>query len=126
MFHMIPRDFDDLFDMHEFEDKKMKCDIYEKDDKYFLEMDLPGIKKEDIRLECKNGNLTISAEHSSESNDDDKKYLRRERRYGKYTRSFYLGEVDEKNIDAEFKDGILNVIIPKTSEDDQNNLIEIK
>ena len=108
-------------------DNKMKCDIYEKDNTYHVEMDLPGFSKEDIKLELNNGNLTISAEKSNESEekDEDKKYIRRERSYGKYSRTFYLGDVDEEKINAEFNNGTLAISIPKLEEKKTKKYIDI-
>ena len=101
---MLPRRFyfdNALDDLFEDEGAKMKCDIYEKDNTYHVDMDLPGFKKEEIKVECNKGNLIVSAEkkHEEEEKDEKKKYLRRERVYGKYSRSFYLGDVDEENIE---------------------------
>ncbi len=128
--NIIPRKFylDDLFDNFvEGDSSKMKCDIYEENNIYFIEMDIPGFQKEDIQIECNNGNLVISAEKTKkEEENNSKKYIRRERIYGKYTRSFYLGDVDEENISAEFIDGILKLTIPKQPEKDQRKFIEIK
>ncbi len=127
--NIIPRKFylDDLFDnFMEGDASKMKCDIYEKGNTYFIEIDIPGFTKDDIKVECNNGNLVISAEKSQEEKEDDKKYIRRERVYGKYTRSFYLGEVDEEHISASFQDGILKLSIPKLQEQDTKKYIEIK
>ena len=98
---LMPRKFylDDMFD--DFLSAKstgMKCDIYEKDGCYHVEMDTPGFSKDDLSISMDNGYLTITAEKSHEDNDDSKNYIRRERSYGKYERSFYLGEVDEENI----------------------------
>ena len=108
-------------------DNKMKCDIYEKDNTYHVEMDLPGFNKEDIKLELNNGNLTIIAEKSNESEekDEDKKYIRRERSYGKYSRTFYLGDVDEEKINAEFNNGTLAISIPKLEEKQTKKYIDI-
>lgn len=107
-------------------DKKMKCDIYEKDGNVYIEMDIPGFKKEDINIEIHKGNLVISAEKSEEEKTD-KKYLRRERNfYGKYQRSFYLGDVDEENIEATFENGILNISVPKKIKEESKKMIEIK
>lgn len=93
----------------------MKCDIYEKDGAYHIEADIPGFKKEEVSVECEDGYITISAEKNSETedSDEDKRYIKRERFYGKTTRKFYVGDVDNEKIKAEFKDGILNVIVPK-------------
>jgi len=90
-----------------------RVDLKEVDDSYLIEADLPGIKKEDISLQYANNYLTIVAKRhdSQETNQDN--YLRRERRYGEFQRSFYIGNVEENKIDAEFKDGVLTIILPK-------------
>ena len=107
-------------------DKKMQCDIYEKDNNINIEMDIPGFNKEDINIEINKGNLVVTAEKNEEENED-KKYLRRERKfYGKYQRSFYLGEIDEENIEASFENGILKISIPKKTEEETKKLFEIK
>lgn len=114
--------FDDFFDEMEkprrFENNLMKCDIYEKDGKNFIEMDVPGFKKEDIKLELEDGYLTISAEKKEESKDvEGKNFIRRERTsYAKCERRFYVGNIDDSNVKAEFKDGILTVSVPKEEE----------
>ena len=76
------------------ENNKMICDIYEEDGKYFIEVDVPGFKKEDIKIECDKGNLKIVAEkHSNKEEHNKKKYIHRERKfYEKCERSFYLWE----------------------------------
>ena len=111
---MLPRRFyfdNALDDLFEEEGARMKCDIYEKDNTYHVDMDLPGFKKEEIKVECNKGNLIVSAEkkHEEEEKDEKKKYLRRERVYGKYSRSFYLGDVDEENIEASYNNGTLHI-----------------
>ena len=121
--------FDNALDQFfESENSKMKCDIYEKDNTYHVEMDLPGFKKEEIKVECNKGNLVITAEKSSnnEEKDEDKKYLRRERIYGKISRSFYLGDVNEDAIEAKFDNGTLTISIPKIDENKNKKLIDIK
>lgn len=93
----------------------MKCDIYEKDGAYHIEADVPGFKKEEIAVECEDGYITISAEknYEHEDSDSDKKYLKRERNYSKTTRKFYVGDINSNDIKAEYKDGILNITVPK-------------
>lgn len=94
-------------------DKMMMCDVYEEDNKYVIEMDTPGIKKENINLEYEDGNLTITINKEDEE-VVSKKYLRRERVVvSKCSRSFYLGDINEDEIRAEFKDGILKISVPK-------------
>ena len=126
---------DDVFDDFMFPTMKddfgkMKCDIYEKDGAYHLEMDVPGFDKKDVQIEIDdNDYLTITAEKSSENNeeDDDKNYIRKERNYGKYQRSFYVGGIDKDNIQANFENGILKVSMPKKEEEKSSKkTIEIK
>lgn len=121
--------FNDLFDgfLNTEGSTSMKCDIYEKDGNYHVEMDVPGFDKKDINVECDKGYLTITAskEQKEEEEDKEKKYLRRERVYGKYQRQFYLGNIDEESIKAEFKDGTLKITVPK-KEETSKKVIEVK
>ncbi len=116
---------DDVFDdfmfptMKDSEFGKMKCDINEKDGVYHLEMDIPGFDKKDVNIEIdENDYLTITAEKKTENKEEDKEknYIRKERSYGKYQRSFYLGDVDKDKIDASFENGILKITMPKKEE----------
>ena len=99
-------------------DKKlMLTDIKESDKGYELEMDLPGFKKEEIKASLENGYLIISAEKGLEQDEKDnegKKYIRRERYTGSCQRAFYVGdEIEQGDIKASFKHGILRLDIPK-------------
>lgn len=117
--------FDDMFSDVGM-DNKMKCDIYELDNQVFIEMDAPGYKKEDIKVECNKGNITIKLEHEGKD-ETNKKYLHRERKfYGKIERTFHIEDMDEDSIEAEFKDGILIITIKKQDENKNKKLIEIK
>ena len=120
---------DDIFDnfLSVPEESNMKCDIYEKDGIYHIEMDIPGFDKKDIKVECDKGYLTITAQkEEKEEEHKDKNYIRRERRYGTYKREFYLGELDSDKINAEFKDGVLTVTVPKKEEVETKTVIEVK
>lgn len=129
---IMPRKFylDDIFDemMLPKKEQHMKCDIYEKDGNYHIEMDVPGFDKKDISIEANDGYLTITAEKNSEDEEknENKNYIRRERVYGKVERSFYLGDLDQDKIDAEFKNGILSIVVPKKEETSNKKRIEIK
>lgn len=104
-------------------DKMMKCDIYEEDGKYIIEMDVPGMKKEDISIEFEDGNLTITASNETVEKEN-KKYLRKERvSISKCTRSFYLGDISEDEIKAEFIDGILKISVPKENKETNHKKI---
>ena len=95
----------------------MKADVQEFDDKYQMDIELPGFTREEIHADLENGYLTIQAEHSEnkeEKNDKDGTYIRRERYSGKYQRSFYVGdEMTQEDIKANFRDGVLKLEIPK-------------
>ena len=100
----------------------MKTDIQEFDDRYQLELELPGYRKEDVKAQLKDGYLTISASRSSnqDTKDENGSYLRRERYYGASSRSFYVGDkMTEEDIKARFENGILHVEIPKKEETKQ-------
>lgn len=129
---LIPRSFylDDIFDdlgRSTLKSNDMKCDVYEKDGNYNIEMDIPGYDKKDIKIECNDGVLIISAEKSSEVNeeDKDKKYIRRERVYGKVSRTFSFTDINEDAIKAEFNNGTLKVIVPKLEKTQTKKVIEI-
>lgn len=129
---LMPRKFylDDIFDdfISSRKEQHMKCDIYEKGGDYHIEMDIPGFNKEEISVETKDGYLIIKAEKKNEVNEEDKdrNYIRRERTYGQYERSFYLGDLDEDKIDAKFDNGMLKITVPKKEEVDTKKVIEIQ
>lgn len=125
--------FDDFFDDNFFNKKEknfMKTDIKEKKDKYVIEMDLPGFEKENIKLELNNGYLTITGKQENNIDEEEEKYVHKERFYGECTRSFFVGDnIKEEDIDAEFKNGMLKIDIPKKEEQKENSetkQIEIK
>ena len=92
-----------------------RTDIQDKGDHYLLEADLPGFQKEDISLELKEGILTIKAEHkeNQDQKDDKGNYIRRERRYGSFSRTFDVSGIDENAITAVYNNGILELTLPK-------------
>ncbi len=114
----------DLFNaFHEFENDffkgnqitSCKTDIRDEGDKFVLESELPGFEKEDIKLDLNGDCLTISAQHSKNTEEKDKKgsYVRRERSYCSYQRSFNVSECELSQIDAEYKNGVLMISLPK-------------
>ena len=119
-------DFDNFFLPAVKRNNEMKCDIYEKYNKYHIEMDVPGYDKKDINIEVKDGYLTVSASKEQEEKDEKKNYIRRERVYGSFSRSFALGDVDIENIDAKFDKGLLTITIPKQEVVENKKKIEIK
>lgn len=124
---MIPRRnnefdlFNDLFRdpfFNEHETRVMKTDIREKKDKYLIDIDLPGYNKDNIKISVEDGYLTVQASiDSNHEEKEDGKFVRRERYMGSCSRSFYVGEdVKSEDIKASFKNGILNLEIPKVEE----------
>ena len=92
----------------------MKTDVKENENGYELEMDLPGFKKEEVKVSLENGYLTVSAAKESGNENESGKYIRRERYSGTCQRSFYIGEdIRQEDIKGEFKHGILKLSIPK-------------
>lgn len=126
--------FDDFFDDGFFSKKErnlMKTDIRETKDKYIIDIDLPGFEKENINLSLNQGYLEISAKvDKEENNDNDEKFVRRERFTGECSRSFYVGDdIKEEDIQAEFKNGILKIEVPKVDPEEKSHeskQIEIK
>lgn len=92
-------------------------DIYDNDDKVVIKADLPGLSKDDITIDLNNRVLTVQGERSVENEVKEENYYRRERNYGKFCRAFTMpAEVDLDQIQAEFKDGVLKIDIPKPKE----------
>ena len=128
MFGMIPfeRNDDNFFDLFDNFERKFfgnssaalpdfRTDIRDAGDRFVLEAELPGFSKEDIKLDVKDGILTISAQHTENKDEKDDKgsYIRRERRYGSFTRSFDVTGVDEEHITASYNNGVLELNLPK-------------
>ena len=95
----------------------MKTDVREKDNSYELDVDLPGFQKDEIHVDLKDGYLTIGAAKglNKDQQDENGKYIRRERYAGACSRSFYVGDaVRPEDIGAKYEDGILRLSVPKT------------
>jgi len=95
----------------------LAVDVIENENTYEIQAELPGIDKDDLNVTLEEGVLTIAAENKAEKSDQSEgKVLRRERRYGNFSRSLKLGkDVDENNIDANYKDGVLTVTLAKAA-----------
>ncbi len=131
MFDLIPfrrrrgeelTDFEDSFNslfsnfFSDFRDASgfsFKADIKEEEDKYWIEAELPGLNKEDINIELNDDRLLISASRNEFVEENNDNYVYRERNTGKFQRSFYLENVKEDQINAEYKNGILKIELPK-------------
>lgn len=105
----------------------MRTDIKETDNAYEFEVDVPGIKKENLSIEIEDGYLTIAYNHQEEKHDEGKKFVRKERYYSSTERSFYVGDVEKDNIEANYVNGVLKIVVPKLVEKKkETKRIEIK
>lgn len=134
-FFDIDRFFDDMWTPGRQESSPVesffspRVDIVEQGDHYEITAEIPGIKKEDIHISLENGVLRIEAETTQEEKKEEEgKVIRQERRYGKYMRSFDLGNnVHQEDIKASFEDGVLKLTAPKVAEEvSQQRRIEIQ
>ena len=132
MFEMTPfeRTYRNLFSQNPFADFEkaffnnspaltdFKTDIQDTGDAFLLEADLPGFDKKDISIDVHDHRLTIKAERHSNHEDKDKQghYLRCERSYGSFTRSFDIDAIQEDKITASYTDGVLKLTLPKKKE----------
>ena len=111
----------------------MKTDVRETDDSHEVDMDLPGFKKDEVKVQLADGYLTIEAAKGLDKDEKDKKsgkYIRRERYAGSMSRSFYVGEgVTQEDIHAKYEHGVLKLSIPKKEEQkkvEKSNYIAIE
>ena len=138
--------FDDMFDFDDFDKEfnrmmrplygkhaqnMMKTDVRETDNSYELDIDLPGFKKDEIKVELDNGYLSISAAKGLDKDEEkkDSKYIRRDRYAGAMNRTFYVGDnLTQQDIQAKFEDGILKISVPKkdVQQIEQNKYIAIE
>lgn len=92
-----------------------RVDIIEEGSEYLLQAELPGVPKENISIEIDNDYLTISVRQESTETEKDANYIRRERKENYSKRSFYIGEIEPENIQAKFRDGVLEIRLPNIS-----------
>ncbi|MCD8067771.1 MAG: Hsp20/alpha crystallin family protein [Lachnospiraceae bacterium] len=110
----------------------MQTDVQENETGYTVTMNIPGVKKENVKAELKDGYLTVavSTGTSNEEKEKNGRYIRRERYQGSCSRSFYVGkDITQEDIKAKFEDGTLKLSIPKKEaipEKKENNYIEIQ
>ena len=125
----IEKLFDDFWSFQDFirpEDKLFNMDVVENKDSYTIKADLPGVKKEDLDVSLENGFLSVSAKRSSEEEHDNGKYHVHERSSGEFKRKFRIPEsVKAEEVRAEFKNGVLELVIPKTEKEESKTKIMI-
>ena len=95
----------------------LSIDLIERDDGYVLRADVPGLKPDEISIEIQDDVLTVSAQHEEKEEEETENYIRRERRYGSFTRSISLPKgVTADDVEASYNDGVLEVTFPKAQE----------
>ena len=123
-------DFFEPFFNFNVQSKTLKTDVKEDDKGYTLEIDAPGIDKKNIDIALENKYLTVSVtkQHENDEKDDNGNYIRKERYTGSCSRSYYVGNIKEKDISASYKDGFLKVSFPKEEpkEIEERKRIDIK
>ncbi len=108
--------FDDSF-LSPMNMSKFNSDVRETENEYLISAELPGVDKKDIKLDYKNNYLVISAKRNEEHDDKKDNYIRKERSYGEFSRSFYFDNVSEDKINAKFENGVLKITLPKVEKD---------
>lgn len=104
-----------------------RTDIIEEGNQFVLKAELPGFKKEEIKVDINGDRLTISAEHNDEIEEKKDNYIRRERRYGSFSRAFDISNIKVDGISADYNQGILTLNLPKREETvPQSRRLEIK
>jgi len=99
----------------------MKADIKETENEFIIDIEVPGVKKENIKLDLKDDILSVLVEQNEEVNEERDNYIRKERKYGSCSRSFYVPDIKHEAISAKYSDGILTVNLPKAEEVKQKN-----
>lgn len=106
---------------------EIRADIRENEKEYVVDIEIPGIKKEDIKLDLRDDVLTVSIDCKEEVNEEKGNYIRKERRYGSLSRSFYVENIKAEDVKAKYVDGILTVTMPKEQDTKRNtHKIEIQ
>lgn len=105
---------------------RFKMDVKDKGSFYLIEAELPGISREEIKLDYQDSYLIISINKNEEINDEKENYIHKERRTTSMQRNVYLRDVDVQNIEAKLEDGILKISLPKLEQKSDSLQIEIK
>lgn len=126
-YNMFDDFFDDgLFGVRNLRNDTFKMDVKEQEQGYLIEAELPGIKKEEIKLDYQDGRLMISISRQEEVNEEKENYIHRERRTSSMQRSLYLKDVNIQGIEAKLEDGVLKISLPKTEVASNRLQIEVK
>jgi len=105
---------DEFFSRTGFASDTFKIDVAQNEKEYLVEADLPGVKKEEISIDMRDGTLTVFVTREENKEDKSKNYIHKERSYCSMSRSIYLHDAEEENIKAKFENGTLSILVPKS------------
>ncbi|MDD4715825.1 MAG: Hsp20/alpha crystallin family protein [Oscillospiraceae bacterium] len=94
---------------------QFRTDVIDQGDHFLLQAELPGFDKKEIEVAIEDGNLIIQAQHEEKGEDKKKNFIRRERKFGSFSRSFGLSGIDPDQITAAYQNGVLGISLPKTA-----------
>lgn len=104
----------------------IRADIKETEKEFIIDAEIPGAKKEDIKLDLRDDRLTISVERNEETKEEKDNYIRKERRFGACSRSFLVENVKHEDVTAKYENGILSIVLPKSEAKKINSSIDIQ
>jgi HSP20 family protein len=130
-FDLFDYDLDDVLNRswpirHGIARETFKLDIQDKDIEYLVQADLPGVKKEEIKIGLEAGRLTISVEREEKIDEEKKNYVHKERRYTSMCRSMFLADAKSEGIKAKLDEGVLTITIPKEAKAETAVKIDIE
>lgn len=123
---LVGRLFDDTFNLPSTLSTDMKVDIKDNETEYLIEAEVPGVNKEQIKVDYQNNYLTIGIESKNEINEEKENYIRKERASRRMNRSFYIEDINYENIQASYEDGVLKIQLPKDKKAPTKKVIEIQ
>ncbi len=128
LFHYLDKMEKEFFGDFDRGFSQFRTDILDRGDHYELQAELPGFDKDDINISVSDNYLTITAQHKQEQEEKKNSFVRKERRYGSYSRSFDISGIKAQNISASYKDGVLSLKLPKEEQKklDNGHRIEIE
>lgn len=127
-FYNVIDDFfnDSFLPLRSLKNDTFKIDVKENDKEYIIEAEMPGVKKEEIKIDYNDGRLFIQVKRDEEINEEKENFIHRERRSASMQRGIYLNNVKADTIDARLENGMLKIVAPKLEIEDNKYRIEIK
>lgn len=126
MFHYLDKLEKDFFGDFDHAFSQFRTDILDRGDHYELQAELPGFDKQDIKIDVSDGCLTITAQHNAQSEEKKEHFVRKERRYGSYSRSFDIAGIKADQIKASYQHGVLSLKLPKENQKKLENSRQIE